>query len=256
MKKIIRWTSILPALCAATLLAGCGSTGVGDILGGGSDRDTTTTNRNDPYEQRVDNVRGTVESVDTRNRTIVVDVEDTTYRNDLRNGNENDEIVLEYDDSTTVEYQGKTFRPEDLERGDRILAEVDQSGLSASRLRVDEIQVLTDATSGQSTGTYNDDDDDYRTADGDLRGTVRYIDTRNRTLEIETSSRSFSTSTSRSGVVTVYYDAQTVVEFQGRRYEPENLERGDEVEIDTRTLSGGRLMAEEIMVVGDSRSTR
>lgn len=255
MKKIMRWTSILPALCAATLLAGCGSTGVGDILGSGNDRDTTT-NRNDPYEQRLDNVRGTVESVDTRNRTIVVDVEDATYRNDLRNGNDNDEVVLEYDDNTTVEYQGKTYRPEDLERGDRILAEVDESGLSASRMRVDEIQVLTDATSGQSTGgIYNDDNDDYRTADVDLRGTVRYIDTRNRTLEIETTSRSFSTSTSRSGVVTVYYDAQTVVEFEGRRYQPDNLERGDEVEIDTRTVSG-RLMAEEIQVVGDSRSTR
>jgi len=255
MKKIMRWTSILPALCAATLLAGCGSTGVGDILGSGNDRDTTT-NRNDPYEQRLDNVRGTVESVDTRNRTIVVDVEDATYRNDLRNGNDNDEVVLEYDDNTTVEYQGKTYRPEDLERGDRILAEVDESGLSASRMRADEIQVLTDATSGQNTGIYDDDDDDYRTADGDLRGTVRYIDTRNRTLEIETSSRSFSTSTGSSGVVTVYYDAQTVVEFEGRRYQPDNLERGDEVEIDTRTLSGGRLMAEEIQVVGDSRSTR
>lgn len=252
MKNFNRLTNFLPALATAALLAGCGSSGVGDIFG--SDRDTTTTNRNDPYEQRVDNVRGTVESVNTRDRTIVVDVEDTTYRSNLRNGD--DEVVLEYDDRTVVEYQGKTYRPQDLEPGDRILAEVDQSELSGSRLFVEEIQVLQDVTGGgQTSGVYNDDDDDYRTADGDLRGTVRYVDTRNRILEIETTSRSFSTST-RSGVVEVQYDADTVVEFQGRRYEPENLERGDEVEIDTRTLTGGRLLAEEILVVGDSRSSR
>jgi hypothetical protein len=120
---------------------------------------------------------------------------------------------------------------------------------------VEEIQVLSDATLGsRSSGTYDDDDD--RTASGDLRGTIRYIDTRNRTLEIETTSRSFSTSTRDSGMVVVQYDAETTVEFQGRRYDPENLERGDEVEIDTRTLSGGRLLAEEIVVVGDSRSSR
>lgn len=247
MKNILRSTSLLASLVAATLLSGCGSTGVGDIFGGDSDR----TTRNDPYEQRLDNVRGTVERVNTRERTIVVDAESTDYRSDLRNGN--DEIVLSYDDSTTVEFQGRTFRPEDLEPGDRILAEIDPSYRSSSTPRVEEIQVLYDVTGGA-----RDDDDTYdgnndSIAGRDVRGTVRYVDTRDRTVEIETTSRGFTTGSSQSGVVVVHYDSQTVVEFEGRRYQPENLERGDEVQVDIRDV-GGRLMAEEILVVNDARS--
>lgn len=249
MKNILRSTSLLASLVAATLLAGCGSTGVGDIFGGG---DTGRTTRNDPYEQRLDNVRGTVERVNTRDRTIVVDVESTGYSNNLRNGD--DEIILSYDDSTTVEFQGRTFRPEDLEAGDRILAEIDPSYRSSSAPLVEEIQVLYDVTGG-----VRDDDDTYSgtndsIADRDVRGTVRYVDTRDRTVEIETTSRSFTSGSSgQSGVVVVHYDSQTVVEFEGRRYQPENLERGDEVQVDIRDV-GGRLLAEEILVVSDARS--
>lgn len=246
MKNFLRSTSFLAPLVAATLLAGCGSTGVGDILGGGTNDRTTS-------EQRIDNVRGTVERVNTRDRTIVVDAESTGYSNNLRNGD--DEIVLSYDDNTTVEFQGRTFRPEDLEAGDRIVAEIDPSYRSSSTPLVEEIQVLYDVTSGA-----RDDDDDIYTNDDsiaarDLRGTVRYVDTRNRTVEIENTSRSFSSSGSsgQSGVVVVHYDSETVVEFEGRRYQPENLERGDEVQIDIRDV-GGRLLAEEILVVNDARS--
>jgi hypothetical protein len=120
MKNIIRSSSLLALLFAATLLTGCGTMGgYGGPYGGG------TTDRNgtyDPYEQSLDNVRGTIERVDTRAQTIVVTPESSNYRNDLRNGNE--EIVLSYDSRTTVEFQGRTFRPDDLEPGDRILAEI------------------------------------------------------------------------------------------------------------------------------------
>jgi hypothetical protein len=259
MRNFIRSTTLLAPLVAATLLAGCGSTGVGDILGGGS-----TSDRNDDgtYDQRIDNVRGTIESVNTRDRTIIVDAESTGYSSNLRNGG--DEVVLSYDDSTTVEFQGRTFRPEDLERGDRILAEVDSSYRSNTSFRVQEIQVLYDVSGGTGStsgnGGYNDTYNDSL-GDRDIRGTVRYIDTRDRTVEIQTSSsaRGFSsgstgsTGSTSSGVVVVHYDSQTVVEFEGRRYEPENLERGDEVEVEVREV-GGRLMAEEILVVGDARS--
>lgn len=242
MKNINRSTSLLAALFAATLLAGCGSSGIGDILGG--------DDRNDPYEQSIDNVRGTVESVNTRDRTIVVDAESTSYRSNLRNGD--DEIVLAYDDRTTVEFQGRTFRPEDLEPGDRILAEVSPSYRSSSTPLVEEIQVLHDVSGG--IGDNDDYDSNDSIVDRELRGTVRYIDTRDRTVEIATSSRGFTTGTTgQSGVVVVHYDSQTVVEFEGRRYQPENLERGDEVEIEIRDV-GGRLLAEEILVVADARS--
>lgn len=221
--------SFLAALVAVFVLTGCGSSGVGDILGGGS-------RTGEPYRS-VDNVRGTVERVNTTERYIVVDSEETTYN--LRNGGD-DEVVLYYDDRTTVEHQGRTYRPHDLEAGDRILAEVDDD---AGRLRVEEIQVLYDATGGVGD---NDDryDDDARTTE--LRGTIRYVDTRDQTLELEPS-------TGRSGLVVVHYDSSTVVEFEGRRYRPENLERGDRVEIEVRDLNG-RMMAEEILVVGEAAS--
>jgi hypothetical protein len=262
MKNIARPTSIWVSLVAVILLTGCGSTG---ILGGGSSSDDRNDRNStyDPYEQRVDNVRGTIERVDTRERIIVVDAENTGYNSNLRNGNGTGEVVLSYDDRTTVEFQGKTFRPEDLERGDRILAEIASgSSLSNDRLLANEIQVLYDVTSGVGDNDGYNTNGGYNDSARNLRGTVRYLDTRSRTVEVDTyaQSQGFSAgstgssgSTTRSGVVVVHYDAQTVVEFQGRRYQPENLERGDEVEIDARNISG-QLVAEEILVVRDAQS--
>lgn len=235
--------SFLTALVAALVLTGCGSSGIGDILGGGS---STGTGTNDPYNQNVNNVRGTVERVNTTERYIVVDSESTT--SNLRNGGD-DEMVLYYDDRTTVEFQGRTFTPADLESGDRILADVDSNG---SRLMVEEIQVLYDVTSNTSDDNYDDrydndndnDNDTYGTRTQELRGTVRYVDTRDQTLELEPTS-------GRSGLVVVHYDASTIVEFEGRRYKPENLERGDRVEVEVRELNG-RMIAEEILVVGEA----
>jgi hypothetical protein len=253
--KITRATLFLTALVvAAAILTGCGSTGLGGVLGGG-DRDTSSNDRsNDPYADRdrygdsVNDVQGTVQSVDTLNRRIIVDSEGTGYRSNLRNGDE--ELVLYYDNRTTVAFQGQTYRPEDLERGDRIAADVERSG---DRLLVNRIDVVYDATGGSSSGTQGALGSDTRS--DEIRGTVRYIDTRNHTLEIEPTSGYRSTTGGSSNVVVVHYDTQTTVEFQGRRYQPENLERGDEVEIDIRD-QGGRLIAEEILVVNDSRSTR
>lgn len=246
--------SFFAALFVAVLLTGCGSSGIGDILGGGRD----TGSQNDPYRDNVTDVRGTVERVDTRNRMIVVDGE--TYRNNLRNNGEGDEIVLYYDDQTRVEYQGQTFQPQDLEPGDRIEADVDQSG---SQLIAQQINVVYDATGGtgsssSTSGTWDDDRDDLGTTE--VRGAVVAVNTSNRTVDIERRStygtNNFSTgsSTGRIGeVVTVHYDSNTIVEYQGRRYSPENLERGDMVEVEVSRLNG-RLVAQEILVVGENAS--
>lgn len=253
--KIIRLTSLSTVLLSAALLTGCGSTGVGDILGGGSDRGTY-----DPYDNNsASDVQGTVERVDTRNQYIVVDNE-TDYRTNLRNDDSRygNEVLVYYDERTSVEYGGRTYRPEDLEAGDRIRADVEQTG---NRLMAEQIEVLRDATSGtgsSSSGTSGTYGDTLR--NDELRGTVRYLDTRNRTMEIEPSRYSSNFSTRSTGqssnVVVVHYDTETTVEFEGRRYSPENLERGDTVEVELRELSGGRYLAEEILVVGDSRSGR
>jgi hypothetical protein len=235
----IRQTSTFLVLTLAVLLSGCSSSGIGDILGGGSRTD-------DPY-RNVTNVRGTIERVDTRERYIVVNSEDTQYN--LRNG-QGGEVLVYYDDRTTVEHQGGTYRPQDLEPGDRILADVNDSG---GRLFAEEIQVLYDVTSGTSQDDrygQNDPYSDNRTSE--LRGTVRNNDTRNRTLEVEASRYGSSFSSGQGDVVVVRYDANTVVEFEGRRYTPDNLERGDLVEIEVRNL-GGEMIAQEILVVGENQ---
>lgn len=234
-------------IAAMAVLTGCGSTGVGDILGGGSSGGSTSGgSTSGTYDDRYDtanNVRGTIERVDTLNRRIIVDREGSSSGNYLRNGNEGEMVTLYYDDRTSVEYQGKSYRPQDLESGDRILADVNET---SGRLMAEEIQVLSDVSSGSGSGSTYDDE-----RSSELRGTVSYIDTRNQTLEIEPSG-STRFSTGRSGMVLVHYDAQTTVEYQGRSYKPENLERGDEVELEIRDL-GGRLTAEEILVVRDSQ---
>lgn len=262
--KINKWPGFSAALLAATLLTGCSSSGIGDILGGGSDRnDRSTDPYDDRYDRNAEDIRGTVERVDTLDRRIYVNAEnrDSNY---LRNGGGR-EVVLYYDDNTVVEFEGQTYRVDDLERGDRIQADVSQT---SGRLMVQNIDVLEDATTGDRysdnrNDDYRDDDrnddyrDDYRNADS-LRGTVRYVDTRARTLEVEPSrTSSGSSSGGRSNLVVVYYDAQTTVDYQGRRYQPENLEQGDVVEIDlSRTGTNGRLMAEDIDVISSSSSGR
>ncbi len=234
MKRTLQISFLTALVAAVAVLAGCSSSGIGDVLGGP---------RNDDQYGQTGDVRGTVTSVNTRDQTIVVDQEGTgTY---LRNGG-SDEVVLRYDSNTRVDFEGRTYRPEDLERGDRITANVDES--SGSRLYARDIQVLYDVSGGTgSTGGYND------TLGNELRGVVRYVDTRSHTLEIEPSSRYDSRfPTDRNGVVVVYYDSQTDVDYQGRNYEPENLERGDEVEVDIRD-SGGRLLAQQITVVAENQ---
>ena len=221
---------ILSIVCLSLAVAGCGSTDLGDILGGGSS------------PSQLDDVRGTVERVDTGSRIIWLEAED--YRSELRN--EDDQVALYYDDQTRVEFEGRTYDPEDLERGDRIAADVERSG---SRLVANQIEVLSDISRGSGTGSSTG------SSYADLRGLVRSVDTGDRTIELENvdAERSFESDV-RSGRLVVHYDADTVVRFEGRNYEPENLERGDEVEVEVRDL-GSRLLAEQIEVVRDARAS-
>lgn len=228
----------LTALAVAMLVtAACGSIGLPDILGGGGD-DRRTGND-------VVTVRGTVEDVDTRSRLIVVDGD---ARYNLRNaGGGGDRLTLYYDSNTTVVFEGRTYDPADLERGDRIVADVDDTG---NRLVAERIEVTHDVTGGVGS-VY---EDDRRLAE--LRGTVRSIDTSARRLVLERTSYTsgFTTNTPGGGdVITVHWDADTVVEYQGRFYGPDSLERGDVVDVEV-TDTGSRLLAEQIEVVRDVRA--
>src|SRR6185436_1174299 len=102
--RFIRSTSFLAALLAAAVLTGCGSSGVGDILGGGSSTGSSTgSGTYDPYNQSTGDVRGTVERVDTLDRRILVNGDGV--RSNLRNGNE--QTILYYDDRTMAAPTGR-----------------------------------------------------------------------------------------------------------------------------------------------------
>jgi len=248
--KILRWTGWMIALAAAAVVTGCGVE-VYDSPG--------YPGRYHPrgrYEDRSGDVQGTVLRVSRRDHVIVLDPGD----GDHEGRKDRDEIVLFYDDSTTVEYQGRDYRPEDLERGDRIQATIDSRG---GRPVAEDIQVIYDVSSGRG-GMAPDrpgrpDREDSSGQDepsaAALRGTVRSVDATSHTLEIETASDdsgdSDDSSDEPSGVVVVFYDARTTVQFQGRSYRPENLEEGDVVEIHLRRGRSGRLVADQILVLGE-----
>lgn len=238
MRKIISCSFLAPLLAAA-FLAGCGP----EYYPGDHRYPDGAYGQYEPGD-----VRGTVESVNLRERLIYIDEE---------NG-ENDEgpVVLSYDDGTVVRYQGQTYQPENLERGDRVQVSVDRD--NQGRPFAESIDVLYDVSQGGPEpgpgprGGYDDrygdrgpDRDQDRGEDraGSLRGIVRSVDVSAQTIELD-----------RGGErVTVGYDDHTPVIFQGQRYSPDNLERGDEIRVRVHDYEG-RLFAQEITVIRDRRT--
>lgn len=255
--KRLRTTGLMIALATAAAVTGCGvevydSPGYPGRHHGGWRGS----------EDRASDVQGTVLRVSRRDHVIVVDPGDDREDNEDRDGREGRrEIVLFYDDNTTVEYEGRDFRPEDLERGDRIQASVEWRG---DRGFAEDIQVIYDASGGHGGGAPGQPSRPDRDDSGsqgepsaeDLQGTVRNVDAGAHSLEIEPASDETEDSEGPSGVVVVSYDAQTTVQFQGRTFRPENLEPGDIVAIHLRRGRGGRMVAEQIQVIGDARRVR
>ena len=237
--------ALLALLSVSLLFGGCASGGIfgndDDDNGGYDNRDSDRDSRNN----RVTEVRGRVDRVDTRDEIIWVETS-AVYRSDLRNGGD-DRLPIYYDDQTEVEYDGRTYEPTALEEGDRVVVDVDDTG---TRLYARDIEVTYDVTSNDR---YDNDDSD-RDEVSELRGTVRWVDQDRRVMELEDTTWGFGSDrdSDRGDVVEVYYDNSTVVEYDGRRYSPENLERGDEVRIDVRR-DGSRYEADEIQVVENVR---
>jgi hypothetical protein len=208
-------------LFALLLVSACGSGDLGGILGGGGTASVT-------------DVRGTVDRVDTRDRIIVLR-DATTGTRALRGTDTGNVVQLNYDDKTTVTFQGRNFRPEDLEPGDRIEARVDDRArtLLATRIEVThDVRTGSGATGGGTIGG----------SQSTIRGTVRTVDTRDRRIELD------RTDGLRSELIRIEYDSATTVDLGGRQYRPEALERGDTVDVRVRTI-GNRVIADEIFVV-------
>lgn len=205
------------ALMAVMILStACSSGDLGGILGGGG----TTDPGSSSYGSEL---RGTVDYVDTRDQFI--QLTNVSGRSNLSNDSGGNRVRVYYDTRTSVEYQGRSYRPEDLERGDEIAIRVDDQN---GRYTAQSIAVVRDVSGGSSSGTYGD------TYDTRVRGTVSYVDTRNRTIEL--SEGTFSNQTT-----VVAYDTNTAVDYDGRRYRAEDLQRGDEVEVTVREVSGRRV---------------
>jgi hypothetical protein len=253
-------SALLAVLSLTLLFGGCAS---GGIFGGGDDDtyDPAENDRDGDYDRdndRVSEVRGRVSRIDTGDEIIWVEAS-RVYRNSLQN--DDDEIALHYDEDTDVEYDGKTYEPRALEVGDRIIADVDDSG---TRLYARDIEVTYDVTQGDRDDDYDSEDDRYDRDDDrydrddavtELRGTVDWVDQDRRVMELENTTWGYNSDRDdrdRDDTVQVYYDSSTVVEYDGKRYKPENLERGDEVRVEVRQ-SGSRYTADEIQVVANVR---
>lgn len=213
--------SLAAASLALVLLAACGSSGMGDILGGGGSNQQN-------YE-----IRGTVESVDQNSRSIFLSNVTGYNASMLSNGGSGSTVRVYYDDQTPVEFNGQSYRPSDLERGDQVAVRVDESG---NNLLAESMTVIRDVSSGSSSyptspsGSY----------DTNIRGTVRYVDTSRRTIEVD---RGYGSTTF------VEFDTNTPVRFNNQNYNPVDLERGDEIDIRARDLGNGRFLAQDISVL-------
>lgn len=166
----------------------------------------------------------TVRNVDVRNRSLELAV----------NSNQAP-VYMQYDSTTRVEYQGQSYRPEDLERGDQV--HVTRRSANGGNV-ADVIQVLRSVSS--DAGAVNA---------GRLSGAIRYIDTNAHTIELAgvSSAQGFNPAPGGNSVV-VGYDSGTIVEYQGRRYGITNLEPGDQVDVDLADRSGSRPLARRIVV--------
>jgi uncharacterized protein YuzE len=248
MRSIYFGNALLGALTALTLTA-CGSSGMGDILG------TPDTGSSNSRVAGDGEVRGTVRYVDTSG-DCVIELEDSRFTrgtsylrdDDTWNSRDGERATVYCDDRTVVMHEGKSYEVGALERGDEIVVEVDESG---NRLLAGRIDVLYDVT-----GDDRADDDRDSLGGGDLRGTVVRVDRENRTLLLE-DVRVYDRQLDdwEGDRVTLEYDTDTDVLFEGQRYSAENLEAGDEVEVEAYEVRG-RLIAESIEVVADARASR
>ncbi|HYC58775.1 MAG TPA: hypothetical protein VEK79_04340 [Thermoanaerobaculia bacterium] len=214
--------SLAAASLALILLAACGSSGMGDILGGGSNPQQSN------YE-----IRGTVESVDVNGRSLFLS-NVTGYNASMLSNGGTGTVRVYFDDRTPVEYNGQQYRPTDLERGDQVAVRVDESG---NQLLAESMVVLRDVSTGSGSSFPTYPSGSYETS---IRGTVRYIDTSRRTIEVDRGNGS---------TTFVEYDTNTPVRFNNQTYNPVDLERGDEIDIRVSDLGNNRFLARDISVI-------
>src|ERR1051326_4634417 len=213
--------SLLIALAAVTLivLAGCSS-----------------YNDNTPYGTygNNNNITGTVDYVDTANRSIVLT--NTNNNGMYSSSNLRDTVTVYYDNNTRVSWNGRTYRPEDLERGDQVDVRASNSN---GHLFADSVTVTYNSSTASSTNYPNNNYPNNGTYSSTIDGTVRSVDTSRHQIGID---RGYGTTT------WLDYDNNTSVVWNGRTYMPRDLEPGDQVSISTYDTGGGHLRATSVNV--------
>jgi hypothetical protein len=168
---------------------------------------------------------GTVDGIDLNARRLFLVVQSQGY-----GGGSGAEVS--FDENTRLYYRGQLHSIQGLERGDVVTVDAVQSG---GRLWARTIEVVRNVRDGQGGPAYGNM----------LRGNVGYVDTRARTIELAAGGNYGGQYGARPP--RIRYDQRTVVEYQGRIYRPENLQRGDLVSIQARPM-GNELLAERIIV--------
>lgn len=215
MNALIRNVGLLFVCSGALLLAGCVTPGgYGSYPGSGGGYPGYPSS----YGSQM---QGTVEGVDYSRITVLAD--------DPRYGGQR--LTVRHDRNTRLFYQGREYPVTGLERGDVIRFDAVQSG---RELYARQIEVVRNVRDGGYGG------DPYGNYGNDLRGTVGYVDTRARTIQLDAGGY--------GGGMQLAYDARTTVEYQGRRYRPEQLQRGDQVRVQARQLGYNQWLAERIIV--------
>ena len=203
----------------ALLLAGCATPGgYGAYPGGGYGQP-------DPYpSQYGSQLQGTVESVDPRYGRISLLVDDP------RSGR-GERVEVRYDQRTRLVYRGQQAAVEGLERGDVIRFEATGSGRDLYARHIEVVRNIRDGGYGGGHPGGRGDD---------ARGQVAFVDARQQVIGLEGSGYARETR--------LRYDGRTTVEYQGRVYRPQDLDRGDLVRIQARRLGNGDWLAERIFV--------
>jgi Domain of unknown function (DUF5666) len=219
MNHMTRAVGLLAAT-SALLLVGCVTPGGYGTSPGGYGQPAPGY----PSQQYGSQLQGTVESVDPRYNRILLVVDDPRSGRTQR-------MEVRYDERTRLVYQGRESAVEGLERGDVIRFDAVQTG---RELYARQIEVVRNVRDGGYGGEYGGG------YGNDLRGSVALVDTRMRLIRLD--------GAGYGNDVQLAYDARTTVEYQGRSYRPEDLQRGDIVRIQARQVGNNQWLAERIIV--------
>jgi hypothetical protein len=214
------------------LLAGCATGGYGSGAAYPGQGQYPGQYPDDRYGTQ--SLTGTVDGIDLRGQRLLL-VTQSNYGAGAR-------VDVFFDRNTRLFHQGREYAIEGLERGDVVRVDTTRSGSRVFARSIEVVRNVRDSYGGgQYGGQYG----------SDLQGAVGYVDPRARMIELDRggSGGSYGGYGGSYGgsLVRVRYDERTVVEYQGRRYRPEDLNRGDLVRIQARPL-GNEWLAERIWV--------